>query len=60
MSANIKLNDPDLLRQQCYVDGAWVDATGGSTIEVENPATGQSIGSVPGPPSAQASGSAAP
>ena len=35
VSTNIKLNDPELLRAQCYVDGEWVDATGGGTIEVD-------------------------
>ena len=41
------LRDPSLLRQQCYVDGAWIDADGGGTIEVTNPATGAVIGTVP-------------
>ena len=47
MSAAVKLNNPSLFRQQCYVDGAWVDATGGGTFEVTNPATGDVIGTVP-------------
>ena len=34
----LKLSDPSLLRQQCYVDGAWIDADGGGTVEVANPA----------------------
>ncbi|MFT5449972.1 MAG: succinate-semialdehyde dehydrogenase/glutarate-semialdehyde dehydrogenase, partial [Gammaproteobacteria bacterium] len=33
----IKLNDPALLRQQCYIDGEWVDAASGRTIAVDNP-----------------------
>ena len=41
------LRDPSLLRQQCYVDGAWIDADGGGTTEVTNPATGAVIGTVP-------------
>ena len=42
-----KLNDEKLLRQQCYINGEWVDADGGATIEVTNPATGEALGSVP-------------
>ncbi|MGI4720617.1 MAG: NAD-dependent succinate-semialdehyde dehydrogenase [Janthinobacterium lividum] len=41
------LNDPTLLRRQAYVDGAWVDADDGSTITVTNPATGETLGTVP-------------
>src|SRR5438034_3463292 len=41
------LNDPALLRQQCYVDGRWIDADSGATHPVVNPATGRSIGTVP-------------
>ena len=47
MRAEIELNDPSLLRQQCYVAGEWVDAAAGATIEVTNPATGETIGTVP-------------
>lgn len=43
----VPLQDESLLRQRCYVGGAWISATGGATIEVKNPATGQVIGSVP-------------
>jgi succinate-semialdehyde dehydrogenase/glutarate-semialdehyde dehydrogenase len=41
------LNDADLFRQQCYVDGKWVDADNGGTHAVANPATGRQIGTVP-------------
>ena len=41
------LRDPKLLRQQAYVDGEWVDAESGATIPVNNPATGEMIGTVP-------------
>jgi succinate-semialdehyde dehydrogenase/glutarate-semialdehyde dehydrogenase len=41
------LTDPDLLRQNCYVDGAWIDADSGTTIEVTNPADGARLGTVP-------------
>ncbi len=43
----LKLKDPTLLRQQCYVDGAWIDADGGGKVEVTNPATGEVLGTVP-------------
>ncbi|MDJ0611813.1 MAG: NADP-dependent succinate-semialdehyde dehydrogenase [Kiloniellales bacterium] len=42
-----KLNDPKLFRQQCYIDGAWCDADSGATVEVNNPATGEILGTVP-------------
>jgi succinate-semialdehyde dehydrogenase/glutarate-semialdehyde dehydrogenase len=41
------LSDASLFRQQCYIDGAWVDADDGGIIEVTNPATGETLGSVP-------------
>jgi succinate-semialdehyde dehydrogenase / glutarate-semialdehyde dehydrogenase len=45
MSLNLK--DGALLRQQCYVDGQWVDAKSGETVKVTNPATGVVLGTVP-------------
>jgi succinate-semialdehyde dehydrogenase/glutarate-semialdehyde dehydrogenase len=36
-----------LFRQQAYVDGAWIDADSGDTIDVTNPATGEMIGTIP-------------
>lgn len=42
-----KLKDGKLFRQQCYIDGRWLDADGGATVEVTNPATGEVLGSVP-------------
>ena len=41
------LSDPGLLRQQCYVAGAWCDADDGAVLPVNNPATGEIIGTVP-------------
>ena len=41
------LQDPTLFRQQCYVDGQWLDAKSGKTIDVVNPADGQVIGTIP-------------
>src|SRR5512146_2523752 len=43
----LQLKDRTLLRQQAYIDGAWVDADGGATREVTNPATGERLGTVP-------------
>ncbi|MFO0439319.1 MAG: NADP-dependent succinate-semialdehyde dehydrogenase, partial [Betaproteobacteria bacterium] len=41
------LKDPSLFRQQCYIDGVWVDADDKATLAVVNPATGSPIGTVP-------------
>ncbi|ACL59547.1 NADP-dependent succinate-semialdehyde dehydrogenase [Methylobacterium nodulans] len=41
------LKNPALFRQQAYIDGAFVDADSGETIAVDNPATGQVLGTVP-------------
>src|SRR3954463_3189312 len=45
-SSSMTLRNPALFRQACYVDGAWVESAG-ATIGVDNPATGEAIGSVP-------------
>ena len=47
MSAPSRLAEPRLFRQQCLVAGSWIDASNGATIEVDNPASGEIIGSVP-------------
>ena len=41
------LGDRGLFRQQCYVDGRWIEADSGATIAVTNPATGEVLGTVP-------------
>jgi succinate-semialdehyde dehydrogenase / glutarate-semialdehyde dehydrogenase len=43
----VQLSDPRLFREQCYIDGAWVDADNRGTIEVDDPASGEVIGTVP-------------
>lgn len=43
----LNLKDPGLLRQQCYVNGQWLDAENGETLPVTNPATGEVIARVP-------------
>ena len=40
----MKLKDPSLLREQCFVDGAWI---GKPETDVTNPATGEVIARVP-------------
>ncbi|MEJ2532875.1 MAG: NAD-dependent succinate-semialdehyde dehydrogenase [Halioglobus sp.] len=39
----LPLSDPDLLQNQAYIDGRWVDADNGATFPVTNPATGELI-----------------
>src|SRR6516164_5639445 len=43
----VGLKDPRLFRQSCYIDGAWVGSANNSTIHVDNPATGEILGTVP-------------
>jgi succinate-semialdehyde dehydrogenase/glutarate-semialdehyde dehydrogenase len=43
----MNLKDPTLLRQQCYVNGAWIDGDRGGKADVTNPATTGRIGTVP-------------
>src|SRR5437660_2712703 len=42
-----QLKDPRLFREACYIDGQWVQAASGQTLKVDNPATGEIIGTVP-------------
>jgi len=44
-TTDLGLSDPRLFRQSCYVDGAWLDSD--RTIDVDNPATGDILGTVP-------------
>jgi len=41
------LKDPKLFRDRAYVDGAWVEADNRKRFEVDNPADGSLLGSVP-------------
>jgi succinate-semialdehyde dehydrogenase/glutarate-semialdehyde dehydrogenase len=43
----VSLKDSKLFRQSSYIDGAWVNARSNGTIDVDNPATGEVIGTVP-------------
>ena len=49
-----QLNDPTLFRQQCYINGQWLNADNGAVLSVSNPATGQPLGSVPNMGAAEA------
>jgi len=43
----MKLDDASLFRDLCLIDGQWVGAEGGANFAVSNPATGETLGSVP-------------
>jgi succinate-semialdehyde dehydrogenase/glutarate-semialdehyde dehydrogenase len=43
----MQLSDQSLFRQQCYIDGEWVDADGGETVDVNNPADDSVLGTIP-------------
>ena len=46
-ATTIPLEDQSLFRQSCYIDGAWQESARGGVIQVDNPATGEIIGTVP-------------
>jgi len=46
-ATGVTLTDEKLFRQACYIDGAWVNARSNTTINVDNPATGEIVGTVP-------------
>src|SRR5690242_8815180 len=41
------LKDSRLFRERAYVDGAWVEADSRKRVDVDNPADGSVIGSIP-------------
>jgi len=41
------IKDQDLFREACFIDGRWISSTGGASIPVDDPATGEIIGHVP-------------
>jgi succinate-semialdehyde dehydrogenase / glutarate-semialdehyde dehydrogenase len=47
MPLQSQLNDPALLRHDAYIDGEWQQADDRATFDVVNPATGETIGTVP-------------
>src|SRR5712671_1070996 len=46
-SHTVVLHDPRLFRQASYVDGTWIEPTAHGVIAVDDPATGETIGTVP-------------
>ncbi len=47
VKAKPSLKNDALFREQCYINGEWVDSDDGEVIEVNNPATGEIVGTVP-------------
>ncbi|MEB2500071.1 MULTISPECIES: NADP-dependent succinate-semialdehyde dehydrogenase [Burkholderia] len=47
LSGQVTLRNPDLVRNACLIAGEWIHADQGDTIDVRNPSTGQSLGTVP-------------
>ena len=45
--ASLSLKDSKLFREQCHIDGQWLDAESRKNVPVHNPATGAVLGSVP-------------
>ncbi len=43
----LTLKDPSLFKQQAYVAGEWIDADDGTTVAVTDPASGETLGTVP-------------
>ena len=43
----LNLQNPALLRSQCYINGQWVAANSGKTLTIHNPANGEQIAQVP-------------
>lgn len=47
MTRAVKLKDPTLFVEQCYIDGAWRSAAEDNRLAVDNPSTGDVVGHVP-------------
>ena len=45
--SGVALQDSRLFRQASHVDGAWIDSPAHTVIHVDNPATGDIVGTVP-------------
>jgi len=45
--SRLQLNDSDLLRQQALFNGRWQDAHQGATLPVTDPATGETLATIP-------------
>lgn len=42
----MKIGDTRLLKQQAFIDGTWVNADSGETVDVLNPATGELVATI--------------
>jgi succinate-semialdehyde dehydrogenase/glutarate-semialdehyde dehydrogenase len=47
ISMPLSLKEPRLLRQAMLVDGHWIQADSGETLEIRNPSSGQLVARVP-------------
>ncbi|MFP1877778.1 NAD-dependent succinate-semialdehyde dehydrogenase [Lonsdalea quercina] len=43
----MQLKNKTLFRQSCLIDGQWQDSLSGETLGVNNPATGETLGTIP-------------
>src|SRR5215469_7168951 len=46
-ATGITLKDTRLFRQACYINGIWTTSPANATVNVDNPATGEILGTVP-------------
>src|SRR3989449_1806353 len=46
-AVGVALQDSRLFRQASYIDGAWIEPSAEGAIDVDNPATGETVGTVP-------------
>jgi succinate-semialdehyde dehydrogenase/glutarate-semialdehyde dehydrogenase len=47
MMIGLNLRDPALFVERAYIDGDWRSAQGSAVLKIENPATGEVIGTIP-------------
>jgi succinate-semialdehyde dehydrogenase/glutarate-semialdehyde dehydrogenase len=45
--SSLQLNDRELFREQCLIDGRWLAADEGGALPVRNPATSEQLGTIP-------------
>ncbi|WGL17907.1 NAD-dependent succinate-semialdehyde dehydrogenase [Microbulbifer bruguierae] len=42
----LNLKNPDLLRKHAYINGQWIDSDSGETLDVINPASGETVATI--------------
>lgn len=47
MTITTHLKNPALIRESCHIDGTWITAQSGKTIDITNPFDGSHLGCVP-------------